>query len=310
MKTGRQIKFVETVRVRFVLSVAFQAVLVLSSCAPQNPFPLSEPGPYGYGTKGAFSQMYSFIDTSRADRAVEILVWYPAKVQANATPTTYNINAEADPGGAPYPLILSSAKVASYFGAHLASHGFVVAGVKGLDTYNPWDENLFEQPTDILFALEQVASRPLEGLEGMIDAEHVGMMGYSFDGYNALAMSGARVDPEYYLSSCANAANDQPPLPEWAINLYCAPAVHWAEFSANAGTSLATSKDGLWQPMTDERIRAVIPMAPEGAMLFGERGLAAVDRPTLILVGTVDTGCDYNREAVTIFKQKVRPTRR
>src|SRR5512139_3615571 len=116
MKTGRQIKFVETVRVRFVLSVAFLAVLVLSSCAPQNPFPLSEPGPYGYGTKGAFSEMYSFIDTNRADRAVEIMVWYQDKVQANATSTTYNIDAEADPSGAPYPLILSSAKVASYFG--------------------------------------------------------------------------------------------------------------------------------------------------------------------------------------------------
>jgi predicted dienelactone hydrolase len=143
----------------------------------------------------------------------------------------------------------------------------------------------------------------LEGLEGMIDAEHVGMMGYSFDGYNSLAMSGARVDPEYYLSSCADAVNFQPPLPDWAIKLYCAPATRWAEFSENAGASLTTSNDGLWQPMTDKRVRAVIPMAPEGAMLFGERGLAAVDRPTLILVGTADTGCDYNREAVAIFKQ-------
>jgi predicted dienelactone hydrolase len=109
-------------------------------------------------------------------------------------------------------------------------------------------------------------------------------MGYSFDGYNALAMSGARVDPEYHLSSCA-------------------PAAHWVEFSTSTGASLTTGTDGLWQPMTDKRIRAVIPMAPEGAMLFGERGLAAVDRPTLILVGTADTGCDYNREAVAIFKQ-------
>ena len=115
-------------------------------------------------------------------------------------------------------------------------------------------------------------------------------------------MSGARVDPEFYLSLCANAANIQPPLPDWAINLYCDPANHWDEFSAHAGQRLTTSNDGLWQAMTDERIRAVIPMAPEGAMLFGERGLAAVDRPMLILVGTEDTGCDYNREAVFIFE--------
>jgi predicted dienelactone hydrolase len=54
--------------------------------------------------------------------------------------------------------------------------------------------------------------------------------------------------------------------------------------------------------MTDERIRAVLPMAPEGTMLFGERGLSTVDRPTLILVGTADTGCDYKREATYIFE--------
>ncbi|NTU55652.1 MAG: hypothetical protein HGA79_05335 [Anaerolineales bacterium] len=62
------------------------------------------------------------------------------------------------------------------------------------------------------------------------------------------------------------------------------------------------SSDGLWQAMTDERICAVIPMAPEGAMLFGERGLAEVDRPMLILVGTEDTGCDYNCESVFIYE--------
>ncbi|MHA1280062.1 MAG: hypothetical protein ACTSQ8_22945, partial [Candidatus Helarchaeota archaeon] len=48
------------------------------------------------------------------------------------------------------------------------------------------------------------------------------------------------------------------------------------------------SQDGLWQPITDPRIRAVIPMAAEGWWLFGEQGLAAVDRPVLMIVGTDD----------------------
>ena len=295
MKTAKRTMFTS-------LSIAILAVLMLSTCSPKNPFPLSEPGPYDFGTRGGFSKEYMFIDASRDNREVDIMVWYPAKQPENAKPSDYNIDAEPDLSGAPYPLILSSAKVASYFGAHLASHGFVVVGVKGIDVYDPWDENLFNQPLDILFALDQVASRPLDGLEGMIDAEHAGVMGYSFDGYNSLAMSGARVDPEYYLSLCANVANFQPPLPDWAIRLYCDPANHWDEFSANAGESLTSSSDGLWQPMTDGRIRAVIPMALEGAMLFGERGLAEVDRPMLILVGTEDTGCDYNREFVFIYE--------
>jgi predicted dienelactone hydrolase len=65
--------------------------------------------------------------------------------------------------------------------------------------------------------------------------------------------------------------------------------------------ALDASDDGLWQPMTDERIRAVMPMAPEGAWLFGERGLAAVERPTLIVGATEDVDSDYHREAAFIF---------
>ena len=66
----------------------------------------------------------------------------------------------------------------------------------------------------------------------MIDTDHTGAMGYSFDGYNAFLLGGARVNPTF------------------------------------------------------KRIKAVMPMAPEGAWLFGEDGLAAVDRPALIIAAT------------------------
>ena len=51
--------------------------------------------------------------------------------------------------------------------------------------------------------------------------------------------------------------------------------------------------------MTDQRIRAVMPMAAEGWWLFGERGLAAVDRPTLIIVATND---ELYKENALIFE--------
>jgi predicted dienelactone hydrolase len=280
-----------------VLARAMLGMAILFACVSTNPFPLSEPGQYDFGTKGAFDEIYSFVDTSRADRKIGIMVWYPAKLPKDAHPSDYNADAEPDLSGAPYPLILSSAKVGSIFGPHLASHGFVVVGVKGIDTFK-WNHNLIDQPLDILFALDQVASQPLEGLEGMIDAEHAGTMGYSFDGYNSLAMSGARVDPEFYLAQCA-----KPQLEEYWIQFeYCEPAKAWAEFTAQAGDAITTSNDGLWQPMTDERIRAVIPMGPDGAQLFGERGLAFVDRPTMIICGTEDSLADYQMEAVYIYE--------
>jgi len=40
--------------------------------------------------------------------------------------------------------------------------------------------------------------------------------------------------------------------------------------------------------MTDAHIRAVMPLAGEGWLLFGGKGLAAVDRPALMIVSTRD----------------------
>ena len=187
----------------------------------------------------------------------------------------------------------------------MISHGFAAVGVRKIDTYEPWDHNLIDQPLDILFALDQVTSQPLEGLDGMLNTEHVGVMGYSFDGYNALAMSGARVDPEFYLEQCNQAPSLDLPISDWRIWYHCDLADKWGEFEDQAGTQITASEDGLWQPITDPRILAVMPMAPEGAWLFGERGLAAVDRPTLIIGATEDHGdygCPYEMEAVFIFE--------
>jgi len=254
--------------------------------------PLSGYGPFFIGKRG-----YNFEDSARNYRPVNLSVWYPA-IKPQDFAETLLIDAEPDPTGAPYALILSSAKVAGIFAPHLVSHGFVVVGIRNIDTYEPWDENLIDQPLDILFALDQVELKQLPGLEGIIDSERTGALGYSFDGYNALALSGARVDPEYYLEFCANPSLDE----HWIKWGYCEPANTWEEFSDHAGSAITTSNDGLWQPMTDERIRAVMPMAPDGAILFGERGLSSVDRPTLIIGATEDTICTYNLEAVYIFE--------
>ena len=258
------------------------------------PLPLSEPGPYGVGMR-----KYSFTDAARNNREVAISVYYPA-VQPS-TPPSYGFTRDADPDPreAPYPLILSSTKAARSFAPYLASHGFTWASVDKIDTYPKMNEMMIDQPLDILFVLNQVASTPPEGLEGMIDAEHAGVTGYSFDGYNTLAMSGARIDPEYYLAQCPTPDATTASILFNLSAFDCGPADAWDEFAAHAGEAITTSEDGLWQPMTDERIRAVIPMAGEGWWLFGERGLAAEDRPALMIVGSSDV---LYRENVLIFE--------
>jgi predicted dienelactone hydrolase len=231
---------------------------------------------------------YSFEDASRENRPVSITVWYPAILPEGSTGYIPKRDADPDLSGAPYPLILSSTKVARIFAPYLVSYGFAWASVDRIDTYLRMDEEMFEQPLDILFALEQVASRPPEGLDGLIDAEHVGAIGYSFDGYNTLALSGARIDPEYYLAQCPDPDATTGAILSALSSFNCGPADKWDDFAAHTGEAITGSEDGLWQAITDERIRAVMPLAGEGWWLFGERGLANVDRSALIIVATQD----------------------
>lgn len=184
------------------------------------------------------------------------------------------------------------------FAGHLVSHGFVYAGVNNIDTYEVICEEVLDQPLDIVFMLNRLATDPPQDLAGLIDAEHAGATGYSFDGYNSLAMSGARIDPQYYLAQCREPdAKTQANVDSGSVMWgYCRRSEGWDAFAAHAGPNITSSDDGLWQPLTDPRMRAVVPIASEGWLLFGERGLAAVDRPILMLTGARD-GL-YNEQAL------------
>jgi predicted dienelactone hydrolase len=265
-------------------------------------YPLAERGPYHVSKRAIALE-----DPRRNNRPVGITIWYPALASDGytGTPFPYPVSPNLDPdrSGAPYPLILSSTTMAQDLARYLVSHGFTWASVDGIDSYANMNEETIDQPLDILFTLEQVAAHPPEDLAGMIDAERAGAIGYSFDGYNALAMSGARIDPEHYLAQCADPRSAKP---HRMSAFSCGPSGEWDAFTAHAGPAITASEDGLWQPLTDARIRAVMPMACEGWWLFGARGLAAVDRPALFLAGTKD---ELYPENVQIFEHLGTPDR-
>jgi predicted dienelactone hydrolase len=268
-------------------------LLSLAACGP-TPYTLAESGPYHVGMR-----TIKIVDESREDRQVSVTVWYPAVQPADPASTAPSRDADPDPKGAPYPLLLSSTKLATTFAPYLVSHGFAWASVDGIDTYFAFYEGAIDQPLDILFALDQVAANPPEGLEGLIDADMAGTIGYSFDGFNSLAMSGARIDPEYYQSQCPTPdATTEAVLGDLSA-FGCGPAGKWDEFTASVDVSITATQDGLWQPLTDPRIRAVMPMACEGWWLFGEKGLAASDRPVLMIDATND---ELYKENVLIYE--------
>jgi len=141
-----------------------------------------------------------------------------------------------------------------------------------------------------------------------MDTDRVGVTGYSYGGDISLTISGARVDPEFYLSQCENITNLVPESVQWIYNdYYCQDAKNLEEFVSFVGDEITRSDDGLWQPLTDKRIRAVMPMAPTVSWYYGERGLASVDRPTFLIWGTKDE--IYSTEAEYTFDHLIIPSR-
>lgn len=271
-------------RLIVVLFMILLTIPASTCCKSENPYPLSVPGPFGT----SYCQIRA-VDSNRGNRPVNITIWYPAAKPKKIEGNMPKENAEPDKGNIPWPLLLSSTKMAKIFAPLVVPYGFAWASIDNIDYWMSYNEQIIHQPMDILFALDQIATNPPESLSGLINTDMAGTLGYSFDGFNSLALSGARIDPAYYLAQCANPSQIASELqPGVKYGGYCALADRWDWFASVAGAKITETSDGLWQPVTDPRIRAVMPMACDGWLLFGERGLAAVDRPVLMIVASRD----------------------
>jgi len=281
---------------------------ILPQNTPEPPsFLLSEPGPYFAGNRA-----FTLIDNSRNGREIELRIWYPAINQTDADGRSIVRDAEPDMNGAPYPMVITEESSGlNIFLSHLATYGFVMVVVKDSHVTEEGvysSSSGFQNVRDFLFSLDQVSANPPDGLENLIDTNRVGVTGYSYGGDISLTVSGARVDPEFYLSQCENISSLVPESFQWVYNdFYCQEARYWDEFVNFMGEEITSSDDGLWQPLTDERIQAVMPMASTMSWFYGDRGLAAVDRPTLLIWGTKDEV--YSIEAEYTFEHLIKSDR-
>lgn len=269
----------------FVIGVQAQAV---------EQSPLIEPGPYGVGRT-----LLTFIDESREDWELQTLIWYPAVKPAGSTATnTVEVmnNAPPDRGSEPYPLILYSHGWQGNFGefvdvtVHLASHGYVVAAGFHHDT-DPVKYEIVNRPLDIMLILDELATIDNGDLAEMMDMDNVGLMGYSLGAQTSLQMLGLYTNPTHFEDWCVN----HPDITTWdCISL--PPLEETKAYRTQLG--LADLPDGQWQPFGDERIQAVLAIAPGNFAFTTEEALAAVTTPTMILHGTDDPYADYEGNAV------------
>ncbi len=254
---------------------------------------MSELGKFAVGR-----QELAFTDPARNDRSVGVTVYYPAERSAGgAVPA----NAAPDSAEAPYPVIVGSGMTAGGLGSHLASHGFVVIGAR---SHGPWgvhpSPDMIDFPLDLTFALDAVEALDPDPLAAAADTDQAGVVDYSFGSWTAIALGGARIDPDHYASSC-----NEPPADwsDWWFTYVCEPPEAWERLAVRASqTGIATSS-GLWNSLGDDRIKAAMPVGPEGYDLVGPDGLSHLSIPVLYTAAGEDTGNPYELAAVPLFER-------
>lgn len=289
---------------RFLLLIAgVLTVFALPTMAQQRPDApeYAQRGQYAVGTQ-------EFSLTMEADRTLNGTIWYPAmnsdeQVEAN----TYQeaiaqfdgqalLDAEPDFVNAPYPLVIFSYGTPGirfqslYYVEHLASYGFVVMATEhpgstvvdmltGQMSEETIVASLGYRPAEILAQIDYA-----EGLTngdgvfaGLIDTDNIGVAGHSFGGYTALSVGGAQLNSESIAVSCDD---DNP-----SNNRLCTDE---ALSSLAAARGIDNRPETLWDMTTDERIKAIVPLAPSSVTYFGEAGLANITVPTLLMAGTSD----------------------
>lgn len=276
--------------------------------APQGLRPDAPPyavhGPYAVGTR-------DFVIEPDSERPLNVTLWYPAlnpDVAAEAYTYNYQVwgdapvtteghalaDAAPDVAEGPYPLVIFShghlmwRQQSVYLTEHLASWGFVVMSADHFGnsaTTNPpeyGDTNPlhnYYRTVDVTREMDYADELTADGgaLAGMIDTNQVGVMGHSFGGLTALQAGGAGLDFDYFRTYCEQNTDGACPLTLAELD----------KIAALAGLDGVPASP--WPPfMNDDRVKAVVPLAPAGARA-GPRGAETVSVPALMITGSEDT---------------------
>lgn len=264
-----------------------------------------------YMERGSLAVGYTVLEHPRLDAdPLVVKAWYPARAKSNEE-VDYSVplklegfgggnvrilgdaalDATPDAAFGPYPLVVLSHGFAlnpewyHQLAEHLASHGFVVLGPEHNES--AWFTDVVgattARPTDIGETIDLAAAGALDGI---IDTEHVAVIGHSYGGYTALAAAGARIDTWALAERCAEVTD------EFAAAYFCGPFLAGEADLADA-MGLDSVPQGLWPSMGDSRVDAILPIS-SNAYLFGEEGLAQVTVPTMLLGGTADTSAPWD----------------
>ncbi|MBT5333941.1 MAG: dienelactone hydrolase, partial [Gammaproteobacteria bacterium] len=236
------------------------------------------------------------------DRNLTVEVWYPSQLSTNQSrggeyqaiarnpKITATLFGQAVRDAAPnvpqteedgFPLVVIShgypgnRYLLSHLGENLASKGFVVVSIDHTDsTYDDqkaFASTLYNRPLDQRFVIESMAALSTNKdsfLSNMLDANSIGVVGYSMGGYGLVNNLGGGYSDDVVPSVMA------PP---------------------NELLALHTASNPEYRDNLDPRIKAGFAIAPWGMEqgVWREQDLAGIEVPTFYLAGDADTVSGY-----------------
>lgn len=254
------------------------------------------------------------------ERSLQVRLWYPASKPVDQSPVRYEHDMK-QPSDSPdlpmvtpgiaytdappvpndvFPLVLMSHGFAGWgtsmsnLGENLASKGYVVASIDHNDLQQKDAEGVSPQmifgiavlnrasdQRDVLAKLLAMAKSADNGYARLIDAERIGVIGYSMGGYGALATAGASYDASSSIMKL---------LP------------------AEAQTALQHN-----QPDVSASIKALVAIAPWGGQpatrAWTAQSLGDIEAPVLLVSGDHDDIVDFDTGIRWIFDNLANSTR-
>ncbi|WP_288904936.1 hypothetical protein [uncultured Sneathiella sp.] len=247
------------------------------------------------------------------DRPLTVEVWYPSDgakrggnyenvfLRDGKTQVTLFGQAvrDAEPAKptAAYPLIIISHGypgnrfLLSHLAENLASKGYVVASIDHTDSmYHDkaaFGSTLVNRPLDQKFVLEEMdrlGKDPDSFLNGLVNANDTGLIGYSMGAYGSVITAGGGV---------TKAATE----------------LSWGAPAGTLERMMAGSEEH--KALLDGRFKAIVSIAPWG-MTYGfwdAEGLAGVRVPMFFIAGSVDDVSGYEKGVKAIFENAVNADR-
>ncbi|MBO0755935.1 MAG: alpha/beta hydrolase [Bradyrhizobiaceae bacterium] len=239
-------------------------------------------------------------------RALRVIVWYPAAADAREEPqwigppivpfvSAGSAARDVAPAAGPRrPLIVLShgsggmASGLGWLGTALAAHGFIAVAV------NHPGNNALEDYTVEGFSLWWLRAVDLSVVIGamlddktfgsQIDPALIGAAGHSLGGYTVIAVAGGITEPARLQAFCSSPAADslcRPPPADSDMR-----QKRLARLSSDSDFRQRYSKaDASYR---DDRVRAVLAMAPGLAPLFTPESLGKISIPVAVVTGSAD----------------------